>query len=100
MVASPSFYGNNGEPFHTIIIENSVTREEFSIWIEKMIVFLEVFHAFKSGVDVLGTDSLDLTTENDKASKYCFVPYYKWLQENQLRSDGMNKAFGCVCMPR
>lgn len=44
----------------------------------------KIFHAQGIGVDDVGTDNFDSTTENYKASEDCFVQYYKLIQEHQL----------------
>lgn len=56
------------------------------------------FSRSRPGVEVVGTDSLDSITENDKFSEYFSAPYYKPIPDNQLRSDVIDRALGCVGM--
>lgn len=38
-------------------------------------MFLKIFPAVETGIDVIGTDNLDSTTDEDEGSEYCFVQY-------------------------
>lgn len=86
------------------MIENGETKKDMDvqgripIWIRKALIFLDIFHAVENVVDVFGTDTFHSCTEKDEASEYCFVQIYQPIQEQQLRSDGFDKALESVRM--
>lgn len=75
-----------------------VTQGRLSFWIGNELMFLNRFNALEIDVEVVGTDKLDSTTEEDKAFEFCFVQYYEPIQKYILGYDGINNALGFVRM--